>query len=65
MLWPTRAEEPQGPHSQYFTDGGRGRGQRDFLGSETLAKRDLFRSMKDVGIFLGREKTRVFWVVYF
>ena len=42
-----------------------GRGQRDFLGSETLAKRDLFRSMKDVEIFLGREKTRFFWVVYF
>ena len=29
---------------------------QDFFGSEILAKSDIFGSMKDAGIFLGREK---------
>ena len=29
-----------------------------FLGSDILAKRDFFGSMKDAGIFLGRENNR-------
>ena len=35
-----------------------------FFGSEILAKGDFFGSMKDTGIFLGREKKaeRFFWV---
>ena len=32
-----------------------------FLGSEILTQRDFF-SVKDAGIFLGREKNRDFWV---
>ena len=31
-------------------------GPSDFFGSEILAQSDLFGSMKDTGIFLGREK---------
>ena len=31
-------------------------GPSDFLGSEILAQSDFFGSMKDAGIFLGREK---------
>ena len=34
---------------------------KDFLGSEILAKRDFFGSMKDAGIFLVYEKTEIFW----
>ena len=30
-------------------------GPSDFFGSEILAKSDFFGSMKDAGIFLGRE----------
>ena len=39
-------------------------GPSDFLGSEILAQSDFFGSMKDTGIFLGREKNteRFFWV---
>ena len=36
----------------YFNDGG---GPKDFFGSDILAKRDFFGSMKDAGIFLSRE----------
>ena len=37
-------------------------GPSDFFGSEILAKGDFFGSMKDIGIFLGREKkTEVFF----
>ena len=32
--------------------------QRDFFGCEILAKRDLFGSVKDAGIFLGRKKKK-------
>ena len=39
----------------YFNDGG---GPKDFFGSDILAKRDFFGSMKDAGIFLGRENNR-------
>ena len=43
----------------YFNDGG---GPKDFFGSDILAKRDFFGSMKDAGIFLGRENNRgIFW----
>ena len=53
--------DPGGPLT-YFNDGG---GPKDFLGSEILAKRDFFGSMKDAGIFLGRENnTGIFWVLY-
>ena len=38
----------------YFNDGGGG-GPKDFFGSDILAKRDFFGSMKDAGIFWGRE----------
>ena len=37
-------------------------GPRDFWGSEILAKRDFLGSMKDGGIFWGRE---FLWVLYF
>ena len=36
----------------YFNDGG---GPKDFFGSDILAKREFFGSLKDAGIFLGRE----------
>ena len=39
----------------YFNDGGGGGGPKDFFGSDILAKRDSFGSMKDAGIFWGRE----------
>ena len=39
----------------YFNDGG---GPKDFSGSDILAKRDFLGSMKDAGIFLGRENNR-------
>ena len=38
-----------------FNDGG---GPKDFFGSDILAKRDFFGSMKDTGIFCGRENNR-------
>ena len=38
----------------YFNDGGGG--SSAFFGSEILAKGDFLGSMKDAGIFLGREK---------
>ena len=45
----------------YFNDergggGGGGGGPSDFFGSEILAKGDFLGSMKDAGIFWGREK---------
>ena len=45
----------------YFNDGG---SPSDIFGSEILAKGDFFGSMKDAGIFLGREKRTkgFFWV---
>ena len=45
---------PGGPLT-YFNDGG---GLSDFFRSEVLARGDFFGSMKDAGIFLGREKKR-------
>ena len=45
----------QGPHSHILMTGG---GPSDFCGSEILAKGDFFGSMKDAGIFLGREKKK-------
>ena len=46
---------PQAPPT-YFNDGGGGGGSKWFFWSEILAKSDFFESMKDAGIFLGREK---------
>ena len=49
----------------YFNDGGV-RTPKDFLGSDILAKRDFFGSMKDAEIFLGRENIRgIFWGIVF
>ena len=45
---------PQGPHSHILMTGG----SEGFFGSDILAKRDFFGSMKDAGIFLGRENNR-------
>ena len=42
------------PESILLND--RGVRRSDFLGSEILATNDYFGSMKDAGIFLGREK---------
>ena len=43
-----------------------GGGLKDFFGSDILAKRDFFGSMKDAGIFLGRENnTGIFWGIFF
>ena len=44
--------------------GGGGGVPIDFFGSEILAKSDFLGSMKDAGIFLGREKKTdgFFWV---
>ena len=41
----------QGPHPHILMTGG----SEGFIGSDILAKRDFFGSMKDAGIFLGRE----------
>ena len=57
----------------YFTDGGGGGGlwgwgsPREIFRSEILAQRDFLGSVKDAGIFLGREKKTqgYFWVLYF
>ena len=47
----------------YFNDGGV---RRIFFGSDILAKRDFFGSMKDAGIFLGRENnTGIFLGIIF
>ena len=47
----------------YFNDGGV---RRIFFGSDILAKRDFFGSMKDAGIFLGRENnTGIFLGIVF
>ena len=46
-----------------FNDGG---GPKDFFGSHILAKRDFLGSMKDAGIFLGRENnTGIFLGIVF
>ena len=51
---------PQGSHSHILMTGGGegGGGPNVFFGSDILAKRDFFGSMKDAGIFLGRENNR-------
>ena len=46
----------QGPHSHILMMGGGGRGgPKDLFGSDILAKRDFLGSIKDAGIFWGRE----------
>ena len=37
---------------------------RNFLGSEILAKRDFFGSMKDAGIFWGGRKKQGFFFTF-
>ena len=67
-LRPIVMVEAQGPHSRILmTGGGGGGGPKDFFGSNILAKRDFFGSMKDAGIFLGRENntTIVLGIVFF
>ena len=55
---------PQGPHSHILMTGGGG--PKDFFGSDILAKRDFFGSMKDAGIFLGHENnTGIFLGIVF
>ena len=55
-------KRPQGPHSHILMTGG----PKDFFGSDILAKRDFFGSMKDAGIFLGRENnTGIFLGIVF
>ena len=50
----------------YFNDRGGGGGPKDFFGSDILAKRHFFWSMKDAAIFLGRENNRgIFWGIVF
>ena len=58
---------PPGAPLTYFNDRGRGGGcLKEFFGSEILAKRDLFGSMKDTGFFLCHEKKEgFFWILYF
>ena len=52
----------QGPHSHILMTGG----SKGFFGSDILAKRDFFGSMKDAGIFLGRENnTGIFLGIVF
>ena len=54
----------QGLHSHILMTGGGG--PKDFFGSDILAKRDFFGSMKDAGIFLGRENnTGIFLGIVF
>ena len=46
--------------------GGGGGGSEGFFGSDILAKRDFLGSMKDAGIFLGRENnTGIFLGIIF
>ena len=53
----------QGPHSHILMTEG---GPKDFFGSDILAKRDFLGSMKDAGIFLGRENnTGIFLGIVF
>ena len=53
----------QGPYSHISMTGG---GPKDFFGSEILAKRDFLGSMKEAGIFLGRENnTGIFLGIVF
>ena len=48
---------PPGAPLTYFNEERVG-GPKDFFGPDILAKRDLFGSMKDAGIFLGLENNR-------
>ena len=52
-----RNDRTPGAPLTYFNDGGEG-GPKDFFGSDILAKRDFYGSMKDAGNFLGRENNR-------
>ena len=60
-----RNDRTPGAPLTYFNDGGEG-GPKDFFGSDILAKRDFFGSMKDAGIFWVAKTTEgFFWVLYF
>ena len=52
------------PMSVYFNDGWGGGRRKDFFGSEILAKKDFFVSMKDTSIFGGHKKHRDFCVLF-
>ena len=53
----------QGPRSHILMTG---QGPKDFFGFEILAQRDFFGSMKNAGIFGGRENnTGIFWGIVF
>ena len=55
----------QGPRLHILMTGGGG-GLKDFFGFEILAQRDFFGSMKNAGIFGGRENnTGIFWGIVF
>ena len=57
-----------GAQLTYFNDGGGGGGggPKDFFGSDILAKRDFFGSMKDARIFWGRKNnTGIFLGIVF
>ena len=60
---------PQGPNSHILMTGGGGGGgggPKDFFGSDILAKRDFFGSMKDARIFWGRKNnTGIFLGIVF
>ena len=58
FLFQIEKQETPAPHSHVLMTegGGGGGGPSDIFGSEILAKGDFFGSMKDAGIFLGREK---------
>ena len=55
---------PPGAPLTYFNDGG---GPKEFFGSDILAKRDFLGSMKDAGIFWGRENNTgiILGIVFF
>ena len=65
MIFETGRVSTPGTPLTYFNDGGGG-GPKDFFGSDILAKRDFLGSMKDAGIFWGRENnTGIFLGIVF
>ena len=65
MFKNTNNNNSPGAPLTYFNNGGGG-GPKDFFGSDILAKRDFFGSMKDAGIFLGRKNnTGIFGIFVF
>ena len=56
LYWHYLIAFAQGPHSHILMTGGGG--PKDFFGSDILAERDFFGSMKDAGNFLCHENNR-------